>query len=435
MSLRFRTVLVSTLVATLVLAGAVLALLWVLRLTLTEGVADATELRARELVELVLLDQVPDPIPGDPDESLAQLVDSRGTVLAASAGLSSAPLDLPGPAAGERRLLRVEGLAGRPARFQVALETVRTPRGDVVVAVATSLEDVDEAVAATARILLVAVPLLVLALSGATWLLVGTTLSPIAAMSRRAGAIGVEDLAQRLPEPASRDEVHALSRTLNAMLARLEEGVTRQRRFVADAAHELRTPLAVLQLQLQTGGDRSLMLTELLRLQRLGDELLLLASLGPDGASLRRRPVDLDDVVEQSVARCPQPMHVAVDSAQVQPAQVDGDLDVLHRIVGNLLSNALQHAESRVIILLHADGDEVRLVVADDGPGIAPADRERVFEPFTRLDQARVRDGAGAGLGLTLVRDGVHAHGGRIQVGDSPTGGASFTVLLPASRS
>jgi signal transduction histidine kinase len=309
----------------------------------------------------------------------------------------------------------------------------RTDRGPVVLA-ATPVTAVDDPLRLVRGALLAGLPLLLLASTVGVWLTVGRTLRPVEQL--RAGAEGVTaaDPSRRLPVPAAEDEVRRLAETLNGMLDRLEAGGARQRAFVADAAHELRSPLAALRTVLEValvhpdpdGPEPTLRiaLEEVLRMSRLVDDLLLLARLDA-GVPRRLQEVDLAEVVREVV-----PDGVVLD---LVPAHVTGDRDALGRVVRNLVDNALRHAAGTVGVTVTA-GDTVELLVDDDGPGIPESDRDRVFDRFTRLDSPRTRDAGGTGLGLAIVRELVAAAGGTVTAERSPAGGARLRVRLPAAR-
>lgn len=234
---------------------------------------------------------------------------------------------------------------------------------------------------------------------------------------------------------------------MNAMLDRLEVSSTAQAQFVSDASHELRTPIAVIRHELEVGlradDDSTLreiaveVLLEDLRMQRLVDDLLLLARRdGRAGQAHRavRSLIDLDDIAGQEARR------VATDktvvTSGISAGQVRGDPDHLTRVVRNLLDNALRHATSQVAVAVTSTDDgRVLLTIDDDGAGVAAGDRERIFERFGRLDEARARDDGGSGLGLAIVAGIVADHGGTVSVETSPTlGGARFTVGLTDAR-
>jgi signal transduction histidine kinase len=256
-------------------------------------------------------------------------------------------------------------------------------------------------------------------------------------------------LDRRVPVPGADDEVARLARTMNGLLDRLETAVATQRRFVADASHELQSPLASARTDLEvalahpeatdwtiTGAD---LLEENRRMERLVQDLLYLARADESAHRPLPTPVDLDDVVLAEAARLRGYRRIQVDTSRVAPAAVLGRREELTRAVRNLLDNAERYAASTVHVELSEEdeGGWATLVVSDDGPGIPPEHREVVFTRFTRLDEARDRAGGGAGLGLAIVREIVTAHGGTVVVADHdgrqvPNPGARLVVRLPA---
>jgi signal transduction histidine kinase len=273
-----------------------------------------------------------------------------------------------------------------------------------------------------------------------TWVVTGRALRPVESIRREVERIGAEDLHRRVPEPATHDEVGRLAQTMNAMLARLEDSQDRQRRFVADASHELRSPLtgmrAELELELERLGDDTPhettreLLADTVRLQRLVEDLLTIAVT--DASTLdaaHRTAVDLDEIVFAEARRLRAHTTLDVDTSQVSGAQYEVNADQFVRVVRNLLDNAAAHAESTVGVSLQETTTAIRLVVSDDGPGVPADDRERIFERFARVDDARSRDNGGTGLGLAIAREVIAAHGGTITVDEPP--GATFTVILP----
>jgi signal transduction histidine kinase len=309
----------------------------------------------------------------------------------------------------------------------------------------TSLADYERAVDTTAGALLIAFPILLVLVGVATWWLVGRALRPVERMRREVDAVTATSLESRVDEPPFVDEVSKLARTLNSMLERLQRARDRQRRFVSDASHELRTPVANMSAALDVAQrypdqtDWSAVAADLAnqsgRMARMVDDLLLLAQAEHGDAARPRVPVPLGELVRQEIDHLPS-NHSTVVLVEPVPSEavVEGDRHQLERILANLLENAARHASSRVEVGIHTDGAEVMLNVTDDGPGIPIGDRERIFEPFVRLDSHRARPGGGAGLGLAIVRDLLEDEGGRIMVADGPAGGAVFEVTLPRVR-
>ena len=266
------------------------------------------------------------------------------------------------------------------------------------------------------------------------------TLAPVAAIRERADAITGSELHQRVPEPVGRDEISDLARTINEMLDRLESSAKRQEAFVADAAHELRSPIASLQARLETellsprsATDDSMtrdLLRETIRMARLVDHLLLLARSDAGTISADKIPVDLEEVVRESVTSAGE-SPVPITTEQVEPVQVMGQPALLEHVVSNLLDNAGRFADSSISVSLKANGRHAILTVDDDGPGIPEHFREDVLNRFVRVDESRDRGTGGAGLGLAIVSEIVRVHSGEIVISDSPAGGARVRVLLP----
>jgi signal transduction histidine kinase len=309
-------------------------------------------------------------------------------------------------------------------------------RGDTVL-VAAPDHDSLHSLGTVAHGLLVAYPLLLLGLSTLAWWVVGWTLRPVEALRRGAEEISAAQVGQ-LPVPDGDDELHRLAVTLNRMLDRLEAARTRQRAFVADAAHELRSPIASLRTQLDVAthlreppstADLSI---EVDRLGRLVDDLLLLARADERDPNLRsREQVELQTLLDQvAAAHAGARVPVSVTGPD-RPQWTVGDPVALRRVVDNLVANAVRHAASAVTLAATRVDDRLVLTVTDDGPGIAAADRARVFDRFTRLDDARTRDDGGAGLGLAIVAELVRLHGGTVTLGDAAPG-LRAAVTLPA---
>lgn len=306
-----------------------------------------------------------------------------------------------------------------------------------------------ELTGALTRVLLVGLPLLLLVVGLTTWRIVGRALAPVDAIRREVDEIGGRRLDRRVPEPARRDEISRLASTMNRMLGRLEESQARQQRFVSDASHELRSPVASIRQHSEVAlahPDRTTVpdlaatvLVEDLRVQRLVDDLLLLARADERERAGDASDVDLDDLVFEEAARLRSPAvdgessALEIDTTGVSAGRVRGAPDELRRMVRNLGDNAVRHARSRVAFSLHEqpDAGDVVLRVDDDGSGIPAAQRERVFERFVRLDDARARDDGGSGLGLSIVEAVARKHKGSAAVSDSPGGGARVEIRLP----
>nr|WP_203606546.1 HAMP domain-containing sensor histidine kinase [Streptomyces sp. SID11385] len=297
------------------------------------------------------------------------------------------------------------------------------------------LDAADGAVRTALTVMLIGLPVLLAVVAAVTWAVTGRALRPVEGIRAELDAItGSRDLARRVPEPATHDEIAALARTTNATLAALEDAVDKQRRFVADASHELRSPIASLRTQLEVGAEHPELLDvdgaveDTVRLQHLAADLLLLARLDA-GERPPDRPVRLADLVAREAAEHGLRARIAPERADGY--EVRGSAPQLGRILGNLLDNARRHARSDIALTLRQDGADAVVTVSDDGPGVPPAERERVFERFVRLDDARTRDEGGAGLGLAIARDAAHRHGGSLVVGERHGGGAEFVLRVP----
>ncbi|HEV7655403.1 MAG TPA: HAMP domain-containing sensor histidine kinase [Mycobacteriales bacterium] len=439
-SLRARLTIVATvLLGVGIVAGAVLLVVTGSR-TLQAAVDSGALQSAREVAALVDARSLPNPVPqGGEGTAAIQVVDAQGRVRAASTGTDQLvpvlrPAEVASVRAGRRLVVPGSrlGLSG-PLRVVGVPAGPAGDRQTVVVAV-----DFGGA-RSGAKVLLVGLaigaPLLLAVVAFAMWWVTGRALRPVEALRR--GAAGLSG-SGRLPVPAAQDEIRRLAETLNDMLARLDAAGARQRAFVSDAAHELRSPLASARTQLEVAaavdagtpagelaGD---VLLDVERLGRLVDDLLLLARL--DEAPRRARSaVDLQalagDVVSRySAARVP----VTLSPCETD-CVVSAEGGAVRRVLVNLVDNAVRHARSSVRV----SAGPGTLTVTDDGPGIPAADRERVFDRFTRLDSDRGRDSGGAGLGLAIVRELVTAHGGNVSLSDAGPG-LVVTVHFPASR-
>ncbi|MFG3599944.1 sensor histidine kinase [Micromonospora chersina] len=453
---------VAGLVVGFALGGALLlgALGWTLQRSV-----DAEALRTADAVALLAAeDALPDPLPVAGGQLRVQVVDGEGRIRAASIDADRL-VPMLGPdqlRAGERQRLVVDGrrvgLTGPVRVVTVPAGTADEPR---TVLVAKSMTDVRHSLHVVRNLLLVGFPLLVAGLAVVAWRVVGATLRPVEALRSGAAEITGRAGAERLPVPAGRDEIHRLAVTLNDMLDRLAASRDRQRAFVADAAHELRSPVTNMRTELEVArrlGDpdwpavAANLLADTERLSRLVDDLLLLARLDEQAARPDRPaphavgPVELGELLRGVAGRYPSPpLRLAPPPG---PLWTEGDPGELRRVLVNLVENALRHAHAEVRLAVtgphpgppvprQRGGSAYHLVtVTDDGPGIPAADRERVFARFTRLDDARGRDAGGAGLGLAIVRELVRRAGGAVELADAAPEAAApglrVRVRLPA---
>ncbi len=438
-SLRARLMLIGVTGLALGFMAGGAALVGVLGLALQRAVDAEIDATARSIAAAVEADELPVPLQV-PAGDQVQVVDARGRVIAASAEADLlVPIvsaeDLDRLRAGERLTIH-----GGPSRIysgplRVAGETVEGPFGPSTVVVARPMTDAMRGLGLLRTYLLVVFPLLLVASGLVAWRVIGATLRPVESLRRGAEEItgAGPAAAARLPVPASRDEIHRLAVTLNGMLDRLEAGRARQREFVADAAHELRSPLASMRAQLEVArrlgpnADWPAVSDDLLadttRLSRLVDDLLLLARSGATPAPSRVELVDLqalaDDVVRRGTEAAPPGPQPQVEVVDNGPVWTVGAPDELRRVIANLVENAVRYARTGVTVAVTGAGSHVLLTVTDDGPGIPPEHRERVFERFTRLDDSRTADTGGAGLGLAIVRELVRRHDGTVTLRDA----------------
>ncbi|MER5952449.1 sensor histidine kinase [Streptomyces sp. NPDC001939] len=476
-SVRARATLGATLVVAVALLAAGAAVLLALRSNLTDQASSEAESSARKVAVSIATGTAPAALElPDGDDTPVQVVDGDGRLLAASEDLerisgtgSSAvkpvtpPVDDDGgdddgggsdrhggkggdddsyaygeiadDAEGGQGSATVDGET-RDHRF-ASLEVKNTRQGDLTVYAGASLSAEQSAVGTALTVMLIGFPVLLGVVGAVTWLMTRRALRPVEDIRSEMSAITAsQDLARRVPEPATHDEVARLARTTNETLAALETSVERQRRFVADASHELRSPIASLRTQLEVGAAHPELLdvegavADTVRLQELASGLLLLARLDA-GERPGEARVDLATLAGEELSQRPAG-RVAVRT-HLEPVEVVGSRSQLARVVGNLLDNAQRHARSRVDIAVRDEGPWAVVEVADDGAGVPETERERIFERFVRLDDARARDDGGAGLGLAIARDVAVRHSGALTVRSSPAGGALFELRLPVA--
>jgi signal transduction histidine kinase len=441
LSLRVRVTVIAA-VAVAIGLGAASALLVVsLRGGLIAGLDDAAQSRATLAVSALARGDTALAVSSTGgDSGLVQVLGPDGQVMASSAALAGVPplVRLSSPSAAPPSEVSI---GERDFRAYVTTATAGGTTSTVVVV--TPLLDVEEAMVQLGVRVLLGAPVLLALICGAVWVLVGYTLRTVDRLRSQVAELSATGLDRRVDVPAAHDEVRELAVTMNGLLDRLQRAAQAQRRFVADAAHELRSPLAALRARLEVN-ERSadpvrwlesapVMLQETQRLGALVDDLLALARLDESPRLRRAEPVDLDEVVFAEVARLRGTTSVVLDTRRVSAGLVHGDPDLLSRIVRNVLSNAIRHAAAVVRVSVATVDAQVELSVADDGPGVPMGERERVFERFHRLDEARARDGGGSGLGLAIVRDAVLAHDGAVSIQDARPG-ALVTIWLPQEQ-
>jgi signal transduction histidine kinase len=433
-SVRLRATVVATVTVALALGTAGLVLVLVLRGSLASGASQEAARRADEAAA-VLAQGAETDHPGRPALAFTSLVGPDPDVQV----ISATSIEVGGQTGSQSSGTGTgAGAAGQAwgSGYATAQRQVATAAGPVTVSARVSLDPARAALAMLRDLLLAGLPVLLLLVAGLTWLLTGRALAPVSAIRATFADITATDLHRRVPVPHSGDEIARLARTMNVTLDRLQQAVERHKRFVADAAHELRSPLAILRTRLELGQREAPCLveeslTDVDRLQNLAADLLLLARLDA-GEPLRVDEVDLGEVAAEEALR-PRRGDVQVTLDIAPDVVVTGSASHLRRMVGNLVDNAVRHAASTVVVRVAAPAT---VQVSDDGPGIPVQHRESVFDRFTRLDETRGRDG-GSGLGLAIARDIAHAHGGTLTATepDHPTGqvvtGACLRAELP----
>jgi signal transduction histidine kinase len=404
-AVRVRITALAALVTFVVLGASGVGLVVAQRHFLVRDLENALRQRADDLEELVAADRVPVRLGAVADDTATQVVTLDGSVVAASPNLDDASRPIaPAPARGRREVLRtVDELPVDDDSFRVLSRRVETSNGARVVHVAGSLDEIGESGDVLRELLLVAVPAMTALLAALVWWLVGRTLRPV------------------------------------------EEAAERERRFVADASHELRSPLTRIRSEIEVdlahperadpAATQRSVLEEATALELLVDDLLHLARSDAGRAAAVDAAVDLDDIVLRHVARLRADGRVRVDASDVSAAQVRGDAAALDRAVANLVDNAARHATTTVTLTLAEHDGAAVLGVGDDGPGIPVGRRDVVFERFARLDDARSRTTGGTGLGLAIAREVARHHGGDVTIDAEHADGARFVLRLPLSRS
>ena len=444
-TVRTRTTVRATLFLGLALLAGGIAMLTLLHASLVRSLDDVADIRSDDIAALARRGTLP-PTLALEDDAVGQVVDDQGQVLAASTNVSShGPIAAIHPRGTEPVTRTVDDIPGVTGEYRLLALRATTPGRPVTIYVGTNLEPAQDTLSVVRTSLLVGAPLLLALLAAMTWLTVGRALHPVEAIRTQVAHLSSKDLHRRVPIPQTDDEIGRLAATMNAMLDRLQAAADKQRRFVADASHELQSPLAAVRADLEvalahpeatiwhdTARD---LLEENRHMERLVADLLFVARSDDTATPAPSGPVDLHEIVLDEAIRFSGTNGVHIDTTGVTSGFVLGRADDLTRAVRNLLDNAQRHAASAVMIGLGNDGGSVTLVIEDDGPGVPPEHRDRIFERFARLDDARTRNatGTGTGLGLAIVKEIVEHHGGSVTVHDRDgPPGACFVVALPA---
>ena len=375
-----------------------------------------------------------------PDDQ-AQVLAPDGTVLAATQYLAGKPALyrlMPGSATPVRQAA-ADGVI--PGDVLVVGEQM-TAGGrpvTIITGTASSFSLLHRVNTTFSRLLVFGVPGLLVLACGTVWLFVGRALRPVEQIRGAVSAISHADLSQRVPDPGTDDEIGRLARTMNDMLARLDDSAARQRRFVADASHELRSPLTAIRTSLEVGlshphqvpwpdiARRAARQSQ--RLEQLIAQLLALAKSDAGQLGSRRQPVDLAALLADIRTSIPAP-DIRIDIAVAPGTTTTGNPEELSRMFRNIVDNAARYARHRVLITAVREADDITVDVSDDGPGIPAAERERVFARFVRLDPSRGHASGSAGLGLAIARDIAAAHRATITLTEAEGGGTRAVITL-----
>ena len=441
---RERLVAVSVLGVSLALAAGIMVFANLLNRSLVAHLASSTDTAAEVAADTLAKTGPAGVSAQDFDELLrVQVLDQSGRVVFSSYSATSAMSDLrPGPGGALQ-----SGAVYWWVPFEDHLPWLVSARGvtyageDYVVLVSSAQSPTHEAVSTAATIMLALSPLILVLVAAITWFLVGRALRPVEAIRDHVARLTATRLDERVLVPDTHDEIAALAETMNQMLARLSAARSAQLRFIADASHELRSPLSGLASLLEVARtedsldewrDLEPMLTaEADQMSQVVQSLLLLSRVDGGRVAAARQDVDLDDLAWAEVGRLRGSNALTV-LTDVRATRVIGDRAALSQVLRNLCDNAARHAQGTVRISIACEGSSAYCIVEDDGSGVPEPDRERVFQRFVRLDESRARDSGGSGLGLAIVRDVVVAHGGTVKVGMSEDlGGAKFVVELP----
>ncbi len=411
------------------------------RTSLTDGLTSSAELRADDIAATLLAGTLPSDltVPRE-EENLIQILDQSGKVVASSSNIDgeTALFNRIAPLVGYVHFT-AESVPIADNSFRIVARRADSYVGNYTIYVGYSLDAVDESVRSLTALLVLGLPLLVLIVGLITWLTTTRALRPIETMRRDVESMTADKLFERVTVPQPKDEVRRLAVTMNDLIDRIEQAQRLQNQFVENASHELRSPLASLRAQLEvarpnaseidSGNTREQLLSETIRLQLLVDDLLDVAQIS-ESRDAPKGIVDLDDVIFDVVQRTRITTQHAIRVGRVSAGQVRADRRQLERLVTNLVDNAVRHCVSEVSLGLAETDFNVILTVSDDGTGIAPEDRERIFDRFERIDDGRGRGEGGFGLGLAMVASIARIHDATVVITDNNPG-ATFIVTFP----
>lgn len=445
---RARLTLLATALVTVALTIAAVILVLAIHQVLLHAADTATGSRAHQIAEVIAEEGI-----GGVDTSMlsptrnvdiVQIVDATGRVLLSSGHASTTPL-APVVAVGTSSIVDGATTTAAGPEYRATLLGVETPGGPVTIEVGALERPIDWLVLSVELMCCIVFPIIVIGMALLTYYFVGRALAPVEIIRRQVAEISGEGLHHRVPVPDTGDEIATLANTMNEMLDRIDTARTQQVQFVNDASHELNSPLTtlvgLLDLARTTGQHidpdtiDTVMMPEAHRLQSMVADLLLLARADESGIPLRITDVDLDEIVSAEVARLEALGRRHID-VRIVAVRVRGDAEKLSRALRNIADNAARHTRDRLAFTmeLSGTGDQVSVTVADDGPGIADADKTRVFERFVRLDTSRERRRGGSGLGLAIVAEIIRAHHGEVIVRDTPGSGATIGFTLRVAQ-
>ncbi len=445
-SLQRRVLVVTAAVATTVLVLGLTAFALTLDRILYTSAQDAARVQAAQVAQVVGKGEAPAQaalreIPGQ--GSILQIIERGGGIVAASEVAQRTPITKLRPAPGSVAVDQVTGIPGESGEpHAIVAQGVRDPTGtEFVVVVGTPLDVATETVQVATGLLAVGATALLVLLLVLIWRILRQALQPVERIRSEVARITQVRGRDHLTVPPSGDEIARLAETMNLMLDRLSQADATTRRFVSDASHELRSPLATIIAAIDVAARTTtpdpardeVISSEALRMQRLVDDLLTLAK-ADDGLPLSLQEVDVDDLVDVEVRRLRATVQFPV-TASIAAARVTGDPARLSQAIRNLVDNAARHTTGGVDLGVDVDAGEVVVTVDNDGSPIPERERQRVFDRFARLEQARERDRGGSGLGLAIVRTVVEAHGGTVLAGVTPAGQCRFEIRLPRDDS
>ncbi|HZX04285.1 ATP-binding protein [Kribbella sp.] len=440
-TLRARVTIVASIAITTVVILGVMLLYVLQRQAIRKSIDAQLHTYTTQIAQSATTSGWPSPLPRSSVDPVAeaQVLAADGSVLAATSTLAGLPALYQLPAGSTVPVRQKAADGSIPADIRVVGVRTTVKGRPVTIVAGTANGTLDPVQAEFAARLLLGIPIALLLAAIAVWIIVGRALRPVERIRRAVTEITSADLTQRVPQPATDDEIGQLARTMNDMLMRLEDSASRQRRFVADASHELRSPLAAIRTTLEVGlahpdeapwpviAERAAQQST--RLQDLIQQLLLLAK-ADERQLAARQEVELRALLAE-IRSDLTAEHLTIQVDVTAGLTIAGHPGHLQRLFRNLIDNAVRYATSSVTVTGRQVGEAVQVQIDDDGPGIPAADRERVFDRFVRLDTSRERASGTTGLGLAIAREIALAHGGQIAISERPGGGTRAVVTLP----